>query len=485
MPSQPINNMQFLRTPLLTLIFAAVIAGILYIIPQPIRYFGQLGLMGVGAAAFAVLCMATHPLFPFTLYFAALFFADTKVPGLPLPMGQALGILFLLSFLSFVIRGHAMKLRSYFLPILTLTAIYFTIRAITGESAERSLIHFKYVLIYFVIALALASSLTTERALLALCWIILTLSAAAAVHGLWQAAEKDILGAFSGHWSMANRVRGTAKNPIVFGWNMVFSFPFAFLLYAQLRSQWGRVLAMLLGLLCIFAATFTFNRQTYVLIALLAIMAVTMYRFEGRKLLVVGLAVLGVAAAATVLPLVIERMSTVSALTKDYSYLERRDSFLLGMEMFRQHPLFGVGLGSFPGVWKNYVPPDYPTFFVQYMAETELRYPDFGYLNLLAEGGLVGEVLFIMLLLTWIAGSWRYRKLAAQAGDKLAQNLATTVLLLGVFMTLSSAIQDTFLYTRVWVAFAVVLLADNRILPIRKEVPELNDQLFEGVPVPG
>jgi O-antigen ligase len=427
--------------------------------------------MGVVAGAFATLFLAMHPLVPFALYFGALFFADTKVPGLPVSAGQALGVLFLASYAAFVVRGHALKLRSHFLPILTLAAIYFTARAITGEDPERSFIHFRYVIIYFVVALALASCMATERAILAFCWIIVTLTAVAAVHGLYQAVEKDILGAFSGKWGMANRVRGTAKNPIVFGWNMVFSFPFAFFLYAQLRTTGPRVLALLLGMLCIFTATFTFNRQTYVLIALLLVLAATLYRYQGRKLLMTMLLVLGGIASATVLPLILLRLGTVTSLARDYSYLERRDSFLLGMQMFQQHPLFGVGLGSFPAVWKNYVPADYSTFYVQYMAATELRFPDFGYLNLLAEGGLVGEGLFLLILFTWLRGAYRYRKRAVQAGDKLAQNLSTTGLLLGIFLMLSSAIQDTFLYTRVWVAFGLVLLIDERMLPIKQEEP--------------
>ncbi|MGI8905697.1 MAG: O-antigen ligase family protein [Candidatus Sumerlaeaceae bacterium] len=473
-------NSQNLRTPLLTALLGAGVAALLALSPQPIRHFGLFGLMGMTAGVFALFCTAVHPLLPFALYFGALFFADTKVAGLPLSMGQGLGLLFLLSFGAYVVRGRAMALPSKFLPVLSTVAVYFTIRAITGEDLERSLIHFRYVVIYFVVAVALAASMTTERAILAFCWIIVGLTAVAAVHGLWQAVEKDILGAFRGHWGSANRVRGTAKNPIVFGWNMVFSFPFAFFLYAQLKSQWTRTLALVLGLLCIFAATFTFNRQTYVLIALLVVMAGTMYRYHGRKLLLSAIVVMGGLATVTVLPLVLARFSTVATLSKDYSFLERRDSFLLGMQMFEQHPIFGVGLGSFPAVWKNYLPQDYSTYFVQYMTSTELRYPDFGYLNLLAEGGVVGVSLFVFMLFAWLRGAWGYRKRAIAAGDKLAQNLSTTVLLLGVFLALSSAIQDTFLYTRVWVALALVLLIDERILPIRPE----DDPYLVPEPVP-
>lgn len=479
--SQPTSISQFSRTPLLSLGMGALVILVLAAFPLAIRQEGMLAVQGLLGGAAALACLVVHPLVPFTFYFGALFFAEATLPGVPVSANQLFGILFLCSFASFAARGRAMLVRNPAIMLLTIIAIYFAINAITGEHAERGMLHFRYVVIYYVLALTVASSLSSERSIRALAWIIVGTTVAAATHGLYQTIEKDILGAFAGRWSAGNRVQGAAKNSVVFGWNLVYAFPVAFFLFSQGKTVLSRVLALLLGMFILFVATFTFNRQTYVVMAVVVGACALLFTYRNRAFLMTLLTGLGIAAALTVLPLMIIRLMTVTTLGRDPSFLEHRDSFLVAREMFYQHPWFGVGLGSFPGIWRNYLPADYTTYYYQYLEGATLRFPDFGYMQLLSETGLVGLGL-VLSLYTWLAiRSWQYRKAAVAAADTFASNYASLILVLLGFAMLTTLIQDTFLYPRVWLIFGLALLIDPRNLPVEPPPAPVDEPRAESV----
>lgn len=167
------------------------------------------------------------------------------------------------------------------------------------------------------------------------------------------------------------------------------------------------------------------------------------------------------------LPVLVRRFLSVGNLSRDYSFLERSDSFHIGMQMFRENPVFGVGLGSFPAIWKEYIPADYPTFFAQYSYPSRLRFPDFGYMAIMVETGLIGLGLYLIFHFLILVRAWNYRRMAIAAGDNLAANISATVLCLMVFIGVTSVIQDTFLYPRVWIVYALALLLHPKLLPIR------------------
>ena len=242
------------------------------------------------------------------------------------------------------------------------------------------------------------------------------------------------------------------------------SLPFVFLLFSQLRTTLLRVLALAPGLLIMLVALMTFNRQTLIFIVVVAGLAVVLFRYRNRSVVLAFAVASGVLVGATILPLLVQRFLSVRDISTDISYRERRDTFLVGKEMFRAHPVFGVGLGSYPAVWGEYVPPDYPTFAIQYQERTRLRFPDFGYWQILCETGVVGLGLYLLLMGVVVWRAWVVRRRALDRGDPFAANLAALVLTLSAFALLSAFIQDNFLYVRNWVFLGLALLMDERIL---------------------
>lgn len=468
---QSATSTQKSRKILLPFVWIGVVLLILISFPLVIHKQGFIGVLGALAAAVALVLISAHPLVTFCLYFSALFFADTRLPGIPVSVNQVLGSLFLLAGCLYAVRGKTVQLSSELMPLLLAVCGYFVVNAALGLDTERGLTHMRYVIIYLVVTLVLAKSLSTERAVLAFAWIILGTTSIAACHGFWEAIEKNVLQGFTGQWDNRVRIKGTAKNAIVFAWNMCFAFPFAFLLYSELRTALFRGLAIGLGGMCMFAALLTFNRQTFVYIFIILLAVVVLYTYRNRKLLVTGLGIASIGAVIVVLPMMIRRLMTFGTITRDWSYLERRDSFLLSLEMIRDRPIFGIGLGSFPSSYRDYIPPDYTTYFVQYWRPPYLKFTDMGYLQLLTEGGAIGLLLFLLLIGMQVKTAWNYRKAALLEQDSFVQNLASTALVLLLFVILTTGIQDTFLYPRVWLIFSIVLLLNRNALPIRSTIP--------------
>ncbi|MCX7718187.1 MAG: O-antigen ligase family protein [Candidatus Sumerlaeaceae bacterium] len=429
-----------------------------------IRELGPSGLLLSAGAVTVLAAGLVHPLVPFCLYFGALFFADTRLPGLPLSANQVLALLFFASWAVYWARGKTVRLESRIIPFLIVFALFFAISAITGESTERGLLHFRYVVIYFFMALALASTLSSERAVLAFAWIVVIMTFLAAMVGVYEAIEKNALQAYTGgRWTDAARIKGTAKNAIVYGWNLLYCFPFAFLLFSELRTRSRRYLALALGVAVLGVAILTFNRQTFALIGLMVVLCTLLFRYRDRRALLAIVGVAAVIAAIVAAPLVIQRLMTFGSLRRDSSFIERRDQFIVGMEMFRTKPIWGIGLGSYPARWRAYVPRNYSTFNMQYQGAFD-RYPDAGFVQLLSETGIVGTALTLTLMGWIIRRAWRTRRMADGLDDRFAFNLASMVLALGVFWVASNIIQDTFLYVRVWLLIGLAVLLDERIL---------------------
>lgn len=436
-----------------------------------LRYGGSLALAGIGAAIAGLLAVLLHPFVFFTFYFGALFFADTRLPGVPLSVNQIFAILFLISYASYWIRGRTTRIKSHITPWLTLMAVYFAASAFFGESPEQGRLLARYVVIYYLLALFLASCIRSERALYAYAWIIVTLTFGAACAGLIEAFQKGTFLAFAGKITDAVRVKGATSTANVFGWNLVFAYPFAFFLFCQVRRKVWRFVALAMGVFCLFIALLSLSRQTLVVVLLELLVCARLFRYPSRRLLLTIIAGFFVAGALLVAPSIVARFISVTRLSRDYSYLERRDSAIICFEVIKAKPIWGVGLGSFTAVWRNYLPADYRTFFAQYIEASRPRAPDEGYLQITAEGGIVGLVIFLAFAGAVCVQALRIRRVALAREDNLAFNLGALVLALMIQFLATTFTDDTFLYVRVWLIYPLALLLDKRMLfssPVEK-----------------
>jgi len=445
-------------------------AGILFIVLVAV-VGGQLGTFALAALAGAVVFSVIHPLAIFPLYFAVLFFNDTTFEGaLPISPNQVLAPLFLLSTGMLYLRGKTLSPLFRFLVPLVIMVLYFSVRGVTGENLENGLLYTRYLVIYLVMAVCIAMLMVKESTILKFVWIIVLITTGFAIHGLVEAFQKNLLTSAIYNWGGAFRVKGTAANSIVFAWNMIYAFPFAFLLFSESHSRFTRTLALVCGLLILGVAILTFNRQSYVQMAVVVTLCVALFTYRNRKVLLTMLIGFGGLAGIAVLPLILQRFLTVASLSKDYSFLERRDSFLIGMEMIKSSPIVGIGFGSYSKVWGKYIPSDYSTYFAQYRGAMNVKFMDLGYMSVFAETGIIGLLMFVGIMLLVVYRAWQFRKSALAVGDHFSQNFSSALIAVAAFIGMTSMLQDTFLFTRVWIFFGLAMLLDERVLPISAPV---------------
>jgi O-antigen/teichoic acid export membrane protein/O-antigen ligase len=217
--------------------------------------------------------------------------------------------------------------------------------------------------------------------------------------------------------------------------------------FPQTRSRGPRI-AVLAGIvLLVVGVAYSFSRASY--FGALAVIVIFAVRRSIRGL--VGAAV-GLGGLVPLLPAAVgARLGTVwSSSGLDADSAVRLDLWSSAIRMFDAHPLFGVGYLHFAGHLPAYFTGtgNYDTFLIQFSL---LEFPHNTYLTVLAETGLVGSVLVLVLG----AAGWRAGWRAMRAGDWAGEGAVLAFAGVGV----CSAFGEVLLVPAVFIAFVVVVLA--------------------------
>lgn len=163
------------------------------------------------------------------------------------------------------------------------------------------------------------------------------------------------------------------------------------------------------------------------IIAALVWLLLSLRSTRARALAVFGLAAGTLAALATSrrLGTLVELPSALSDPTRLDALLSGRLVLLLAAwNMWRAHPLFGVGYGRYPAVWAQYAPAGMgaPWFLRLELAAHST------YLQIAAEMGIVGLAVYVALLGSAMRDAWQVRTHSIRSDDALAALLASAVL---------------------------------------------------------
>ncbi len=439
----------------------------------------DLVLVAVGGFS-GILAVLVSPLVPLAGWLATLYHADLGWASWPVSAGQASGALFLWSVLAAVLAGRRLALLDHPL-IWSIVALSLMLAwsGLTSLDRATGWALAPYPLFYGLVAWGVACTLRRPEDWRGLAWIVVVLTAGHAFPGLVQATSRGTLeAALAGEFSYRIRIQGTAANPIVFGWNMIYGVPAALYLATVERHPLLKVVALGLGLFGLGVSLLTLNRQGFVLAAIAMGATVLLGPTKYRRWLAGGAALAVGAGTVLLLPVMVERLMAAfqadrggasGGLFRDPSFLERRDAFLTGMNGLAAHPWNGIGLGAFPTTWRDFYPRDGSTYFIQSTLEVEWRYLDSGYVQILVETGLLGFGVagFVLGNLAWRV--WRVRREMLGRGDWEGVAAAGWVLGLGCFVAVGTLVQDTMLNPRVWVlvgmAAALVRMAKLRRVP--------------------
>lgn len=233
-------------------------------------------------------------------------------------------------------------------------------------------------------------------------------------------------------------------DPNFFGQVLIASATLALYLGLSARERDGRLLGLAVSSVCLAAGALTGSRgalvaaaAAFVLVLLLAPIPRRVIATAGAVAVVAGLIFLPIGLKARVgLPTSSADSQQVAVVQKgSASALRGRESEnLAALEMFRDYPIFGVGLHN------------YPLYYLDYSEEIgldprlEQREPHSLYLGALAETGIVGGMALLVILWLALRGAWLARRRLAGRDALLAEGIFvafTTFLVAALFLHLS------------------------------------------------
>lgn len=421
------------------------------------KYF-QFGFLGFCLTGILTL---VGPFVGFLLYFPTTFFLGIPLPGVPLSLNQVMGILFVISWASWLARGKAVIEKSRPTILLSILVIYFIINCFFAEDLDSGLYHLRYLLIDFFLALAIASMMRKQSHYHTLFWIILLFTLGSALLGAFELVTGiDVFTKSGTKWMGRLRINGAAPNAIVYAHQLVFALPFGYYLFCEAKSFSTRFLALAISIFITLIALFTFNRQTIIIVFVSYFLVALVYKNRYSKL------VLGIIISILLIssPIVVHqmwtRLRTIGSIKSDRSLAFRLDGIQVGLEVLRRKPLMGIGLGSYPTTWHKYLPPGKGRQIQYYKGEK--MYPDLCYNQLISEGGIIGFSLAIIFFFSLLVRTWRMRQESLKGGRRDIINLHSTLLTSLIIFLLSCAIQDTFLYVSTWVMYGLILAKQQK-----------------------
>lgn len=265
----------------------------------------------------------------------------------------------------------------------------------------------------------------------------------------------------------APRATGTFHNPNTFGTFLMCGVVFLFALVVNHRFQKWKAVFLLASLAAAGAGLVTtFSRSNWVAAAV-GIVAALIYARKLRYLLWVGLcgsaAIVAVKEFVPFADHIFQRLLSIFTLLNDFGVVGRESGsarlyfIIAGLEMWLDHPIFGVGWRAFPLLFDAYKSVDFPAWVPTKESHTLAA-------NMLAELGLVG-----FTASAWIV--WRVfsRGIAAvgQAADPYLR--AVLIALLCMFLSFQVSLSATadfsnnFLWFFTGMIFAVIHLSEREM----------------------
>jgi len=168
------------------------------------------------------------------------------------------------------------------------------------------------------------------------------------------------------------------------------AIPFTFFLYQQQKLNKSKIFYALLTVLLVAAVILAFSRGGWV--TLIGISALIIF-FSTHKIRTAVLMLIVVIIVLNILPPEFaDEFNTIS--TETGTATQRFELWRGAFRMFLDHPIIGVGMMNFPGVYGRFYMPENPTTFHWITVHSI-------YFQLIAEMGLLGVIFFISIVY-WI-----------------------------------------------------------------------------------
>lgn len=433
------------------------------------RTLGPYYFRAVIAGLLGLAMVLAGPLLALSIYFGTTFAGSMVLPGIPFSINQAVGAGVLAAWALWIIAGRTSWPGGGYVWLLVLSSIYFVANALLGEDFEAGLQFAKYIALYELLGFVLLTTLRRPAHWTFWFWMILLFTFLNNLVGLAEfVTSLDFFP--GGRWIITPlrlaRINGLSQNAIMFAYNSVWAVAPGMFLALEDRTKWRRGIAAGLTAFAIVMALLTLNRQTPFVIFAMLVAGVIMLKHRWMRPLTIALVIIAVLTAPVVVVKMGERLTRVGYAVKDPSYGLRRDKMRILLQMTREHPLTGIGLGSFPTVWSEYMPDN---LWMLQLYRPATHYPDLGYMQMLGESGIIGVGLDLLIIIVGARLVLRRRRKALRDGNFTVANLCSILGVLMVHLIMKQFIQDVFFFPRSWWLFAMIVVVsrypDKRLAP--------------------
>lgn len=257
-----------------------------------------------------------------------------------------------------------------------------------------------------------------------------------------------VVGSFRFLTSMTGRASGPIGEANDFAYVLATATPLA--LYLAWRQRERRALWLLASAVLLVTIALTLSRGAIVGLGLAALWAALHNRaiVKGLVAAIAGVALLGAVMLAVDSKWVGDRLNAKTAVA-DENWVSRQALWRAAIDMFQEEPILGVGTGLYPHRAAEFVH-DEPWHIVEPVAHN-------AYLEVLAEDGAIGLILFVV----FIGGSWltlvRARRAARRADDADGAWLALVVQASSIVAVVSAAFLSVQTAPPIWLTAAMAV----------------------------
>lgn len=280
-------------------------------------------------------------------------------------------------------------------------------------------------------------------------WLLSAFVIGATISVLWGAAKGGLSAGAGGEVADAQgRFQGGAGDPNYLAAVLVPAIMLAGGLAIRQGLRGRALLALATAVLAVGLAA-TQSRGGLLAAAVCSVVAFVIWRSR-RGTIAALIAVAGVAAVMFFLA----NPGALHRIQESNQGSGRIDIWHVAWRVVQDHPFVGVGIAQFPQVSPHYVLDPGALRFVSLIVEKHIVVHNL-YLQLWAEDGIVGLLLFVGVVVASIAACWRATKSFDVQGDTEMAALARTVILALVGMLTASFFLSNLENGQIWVLIAL------------------------------
>jgi len=418
--------------------------------------------------------------FVFIVYIQLSYVINNYHPGIPAPGQPLLGILLFLIVWRIVIYGDrptGWKRAS----IIFLVVGAWLVSVVGAGDFTSAILAFQKFVENAALAFVVVFFINDKRKLRLVIWTLLIAGVFMGTISVFQSLTSTFNSFYWGYggWTESStggvsnhRVAGPYGNPNAYSQALVMLVPLALDRLWHEKKTASRVLAGYVLAVSTLSIFFTYSRNGFLTLLLTLAFLIVMRRPSFVPLVLSGLLVV---LLIQFLPAsYVDRIATLFQFSTgsanqvaDESFRGRISENTAALMMFKDNPLFGVGLDNFQENYQNY------SRQIGLDSRREERSPASFYLELLSEQGLIGTTIFFVFMVYIFRGLWKaYRQFEQlKMNDSASMTIAFISGLVGYmifYVSKNSAYPNVF-WVLLGIAISIAQIAENSFVLLKPD----------------